>query len=113
MRRLLACSGLVTVIAAGGWFGSNLAAARTPATMLEARVGDSIRVVGAPIGCQVVRVRDLGGRITLDCRRAGALAGTYGTLMTADEAAVMRFESSRRAKLVLVAPHKGGIRQCR
>ena len=113
MRRLLACSGLVTAIAACGWFGSNLASARTPATELEARLGDTIRVVGAPIGCQVVRVRDLGGRITIDCRRAGALAGTYGTLMTARKAAVMRFESKRTAKLVVVATHKGGVRQCR
>ena len=62
VRRLLACSGLVTAIAAGGWFGSNLAAAKAPVTVLEVRLGDKIRVVDAPIGCQVVRMRDLGGR---------------------------------------------------
>ena len=110
MRRLLACSGLLTAVAAGSWLGSGLAAAQAPAPVLEVRLGDKIRVVDAPLGCQVVRMRDLGGRIALDCRRAGALAGTYGTLLTAREAAVIRFQSKSKAKIILAATHKGGVR---
>jgi hypothetical protein len=113
MRRLLACSGLVTAIAAASWLGSGLAAAQAPVRVLEVRLGDQIRVVDAPIGCQVIRMRELGGRIALDCRRAGALANTYGTLLTSREAAVMRFQSKSKAKLVVVATHEGGVRQCK
>lgn len=113
MRRLLASLGVVSAIAAAGWFGSSLAAAPAPATVLEVRLGDKIRVVDAPIGCQVVRMRGLGGRVAVDCRRAGALADTYATLLTAREAAVMRFRSKRTAKLVVVATHEGSVRSCR
>ena len=107
MKRLLACSGLCAAVAAGSWLGAGLASTHAPASVLEVRLGDKIRVVDAPLGCQVVRMRDLGGRIALDCRRAGALAGTYGTLLTGREAAVIRFQSKSRAKIVLTATHEG------
>ena len=113
MKRLLACSGLVTAIAAGGWLGSGLAAGHLPASVLEVSIGDKIRVTDTPIGCQIVRMKDLGGRIAVDCRRAGPLANTYATLLTSNEAAVMRFESKHKAKLVVLANHKGEVRQCK
>ena len=74
MRRVLACTALVSAIATGGWLASGFAAAQGP-PVLEVKLGDEIQVIDAPLGCQVVRMRDLGGRVALDCRRAGALAG--------------------------------------
>lgn len=113
MRRLLTISIAVTAIAAGGSFAANLAAGvvQTPDTVIEARLGDQIRVVDAPIGCRVVRMRQLGRRVAIDCRRAGSLRGTYGTLFTAREAALVHFESSRSAKRVAVAVHHGEVRR--
>jgi len=113
MRRLLACSGLVAAIASGGWYGSGLAAAQAPATVLEVKVGDKIRVLDAPLGCQVIRMRDLGGRVAVDCRRAGPLADTYGTVLTGREAVVMRFLSKSEAKLIVSATHEGGVKRCK
>ena len=113
MGRLFIVFALLTATAAGGWFVSNLAAAQTPDTMLEARLGDKIRVMDAPLGCRVVRMRQLGGRVVIDCRRAGSLGGTYGTLLTAREAVLVQFESSRVAKRVAVAVHEGESRRCK
>lgn len=115
MRRLLVLSVLVAAIAAASSFVGSLAAgvAQTPNTVIEARLGDRIRVVDAPIGCRVVRMSQLGGRVVVDCRRAGSLRGTYGTLFTAREAALVQYESSRTAKRVAVAVHEGEIRQAR
>jgi hypothetical protein len=73
------------------------------------RVGDVMEVEGAPIGCQVTR-RD--GRIVIDCRRAGRLAGTYGTLFDERRVRVTRFRSSDEAKVVFKAKHKGRSRKC-
>jgi hypothetical protein len=111
MRRAFVASAVVTSVAASGWFAS--AAAQPSRTVLEARIGDTIRVVDAPMGCRVFRMRQLGGRVTMDCRRAGALRGTYGTLFTAREAVVVRFESKRVAKRVAVAVHGSAERRCR
>jgi hypothetical protein len=83
MRRLLALVILVAAAVLGAWIvvgGGASAASPAPARTVAVRVGDAIRVVGSPIGCRVARVDQLGGRIALDCRRAGALTGTYGTL---------------------------------
>ena len=73
------------------------------------RVGDVMEVEGAPIGCQVVR---RGGRIVIDCRRAGRLAGTYGTLFDERRVRVTRFRSSDSAKVVYKAKHRGRARRC-
>jgi hypothetical protein len=111
MRRVLVASAVMTLTGASGWFAS--AAAHGSGAVLEARVGDTVQVVGAPLGCRVLRERELGGRITIDCRKAGALAGTYGTLMTAREAVLIRFVSNRRAKRVAMAVHGSAARRCR
>jgi hypothetical protein len=73
------------------------------------RVGDVMEVDGAPIGCQVAR-RD--GRVMIDCRRAGRLAGTYGTLFDERRVRVTRFRSSDTAKVVFKAKHRGRARRC-
>jgi hypothetical protein len=72
-------------------------------------VGDVMEVEGAPIGCKVTR-RD--GRIVIDCRRAGRLAGTYGTLFDERRVRVTRFRSSDTAKVVFRARHKGRAHRC-
>jgi hypothetical protein len=111
MRKLLAAL-VLTSVAAMAWFLSSLAAAQTPADVLEARVGDRIRVVDAPIGCRVVRMRQLGGRVVIDCRRTGALTGTYGTLFSAREALLVEFKSRGTAKRRAEGVHFEPLEKC-
>jgi hypothetical protein len=73
------------------------------------RVGDVMEVDGAPIGCKVTR---RGDRVVIDCRRAGRLAGTYGTLFDERRVRVTRFRSSDTAKVVFTARHRGRARRC-
>ena len=76
---------------------------------LVLRVGDTLRVEGAPMGCQVTR---RAGRPVIECRRDGALAGTYGTFRSDRSLTVARFRSSRAAQTILTATHNGGWRAC-
>ena len=78
-----------------------------PQTLLK--VGDTLRVDGAAMGCQVTR---RGARPVLECRRDGSLSGTYGTFMTDRRLTVARFRSSRTAQTILTARHGGGWRAC-
>jgi len=78
-----------------------------PQTVLN--VGDTLRIEGAAMGCQVTR---RGARPALECRRDGALAGTYGTFMTERTLTVARFRSSRTAQTILTARHGGRWRAC-
>ena len=73
-------------------------------------VGDSFQIAGAPLGCKVIARS--GGK-SLDCRIAGRLAGSYGTLMSATRLNVVRFTSARLAKVVFTARQHGGFRVCR
>jgi hypothetical protein len=73
------------------------------------RVGDVMEVDGAPIGCKVAR---RGDRTVIDCRRAGRLAGTYGTLFDERRVRVTRFRSSDTAKVVFKAKHRGRAHRC-
>jgi hypothetical protein len=73
------------------------------------RVGDVMEVEGAPIGCQVAR---RSGRVVIDCRRGGRLAGTYGTMFDERRVRVTRFRSSDTAKVVFKAKHRGRARRC-
>jgi hypothetical protein len=65
-------------------------------------VGDTIQVRGQPVGCMVRRFQS---RTVVDCRRAGTLAGTYGTLIDGAKVVVVRFESAREGKAVFTAEH--------
>jgi hypothetical protein len=73
------------------------------------KVGDRVAVEGQPMGCRVAR-QD--GRTVMDCRRAGALAGTYGTMLSSRKAMVVRYRSNAVAKVVFTATHGGGARRC-
>lgn len=115
MKLFLAIAVLLAAITLGAWATSDntvdMALAADVRT-LEVRTGDRIRVVGAPIGCRIARMSRFGGRVVVDCRRAGPLAGSFATFFTAREAALAKFESNRAAKLVVVAPHDGEVRRC-
>ena len=78
-------------------------------TQAVLRVGDTIRVEGAAMGCQVTR---RGGRPVIECRRDGKLSGTYGTFMSDRALKVARFRSSRTAQTILTARHGGAWRAC-
>jgi hypothetical protein len=73
------------------------------------RVGDTMQVEGAPIGCQVDR-RD--GRPVIDCRKAGTVTGTLMALFDERRVRVARFRSKDTAQVVFTAKHKGRARKC-
>jgi hypothetical protein len=79
------------------------------ATQFVLKVGDTLRVDGAAMGCQVTR---RGGRPVIECRRDGSLAGTYGTFMSDRKVTVARFRSSHTAQTILTARHGGAWRAC-
>jgi hypothetical protein len=103
MRRVAA-----VVIALGAATLGAPAQADAPQTLLL-HVGDRMVVDGGQLGCQVVR---RGGRPVIDCRRAGDLAGTYGTMLSERRALVIRFRSASTAKIVFTARHHGSARAC-
>jgi hypothetical protein len=65
-------------------------------------LGDVAKVAGGRVGC-VARVEQ-GARV-LDCRRIGALTGTYGTILSGTKALVVRFMPGDTARVVFVAHH--------
>jgi hypothetical protein len=116
MSKLLVLSVLCAAFALAAWLGT-VSAADAPSgssgMSFVVQLGDRIRVVDAPIACRVVRVRELGRRVALDCRRSGPLRGTVGTLLTGHEAALVRFADARVARVVSIAEHDGALRRCR
>lgn len=110
MTRLLLLTTVVLALTALGLALRGGAPARGDAAKTVVMgVGDVMEVDGAPIGCQVTR-RD--GRVVIDCRRAGQLEGTYGTLLDERRVRVARFRSSDTAKVVFKAKHKGRPHRC-
>jgi hypothetical protein len=110
MRRLvapaaaaLAGAAATAAVASGAGAGT---AAPAPAVL---KIGDRVAVDGEPLGCRVAR-QD--GRVVMDCRRGGSLAGTYGTMLSARKAMVVRYRSNTEAKVVFTATHRGGARRC-
>ena len=80
-------------------------------TQVVLKVGDTLRVEGAPIGCQVTR---RAGAAVIECRRDGALAGTYGTFIERPRTVtVARFRSSRTAQAIFTAKHGGALARLR
>lgn len=73
------------------------------------KVGDRVTVEGEPLGCRVARQ---GGHVVMDCRRGGPLGGTYGTMLSARRARVVRFHDNSVAKVVFTAEHGGAARRC-
>lgn len=116
MSKLLVLSVLCAALALAAWL-ETVSAADAPSgpsgMSFVVQLGDRVRVVDAPIACRVVRVRELGRRVALDCRRSGPLRGTVGTLLTGHEAALVRFAGARAARVVSIAEHDGELRRCR
>jgi len=73
-------------------------------------IGDTIQLAASPVGCKA-GVRS--GVKTLDCRVAGPLAGSYGTLMSGGRVLVIRFRTARTAKVVFEATQRGYAKTCR
>ncbi len=111
MRRLLAVAAAAlasaTVTLAVAPRDGADAAGGTPPVVLK--VGDRVAVEGQPMGCRVARQN---GQTVMDCRRAGQLAGTYGTMLSARKAMVVRYRSDTVAKVVFTATHGGHARRC-
>jgi hypothetical protein len=74
------------------------------------KVGDRVQVEGQPIGC---RVAHQDSAVVVDCRHAGALAGTYGTMISSRKAEVVRFRSDTVAKVAFTATHHGTTHRCK
>jgi len=80
------------------------AGAEASSRSITLRVGDVARVAGsADVGC---KARQHDGAATLDCRRAGPLAGTYGAMLNKHELLVVRFTNDNVAKVVFSGRHK-------
>lgn len=104
----------VAVLLATGVNRTDGAAAQTPVpapapTQYVLKLGDSFRVDGASIGCQVTR---RGGRPTIECKRGGRAKGTYGSFFDAKRVVVARFHDASTAQTILTARHGGGWRAC-
>ena len=105
-RLILLVSALAVLAVPAGAFGWRASQGST----IPLAQGDIAKVTGAPIGC-IVRKQD--GYPALDCRRIGALAGSYGTILTSRKVLVVRFENPRTAKVVFSARHKKlGVHTC-
>jgi hypothetical protein len=112
MRRLLAVTaavltGATATMAVAPRDGADAAGEAQQPVVLK--VGDQVTVQGQPIGCRIAR-QD--GQTVVDCRRAGKLAGSYGTMLSARKATVVRYRSDTVAKVVYTASHGGGARRC-
>jgi hypothetical protein len=82
--------------------------AQVPQQLLM-RVGDTVRVEGVDIGCQVAQ-HD--GEVMFECRRLTNVAGTYGTFIGNKRALVARFRSSEAARVIFAAKQRGGWKAC-
>jgi hypothetical protein len=110
-RRRRAMLAVVAAFALGLPAGAFAVSERGSGSTIPIALGDIVTVTNAPIGC-IARMHN--GVRALDCRRAGPLRGTYGTLLTPNEVLVVRFESKKTAKIVFQARHQHlGVRMCR
>jgi hypothetical protein len=113
MKRL-AIATLVVATLLGAW--SSLSGTSSSGAAVEEAVvlnlGDQVRVAGAPVGCRVTRLAQYGDQVFLDCRRAGSLAGTYGTYLGGRDVLVARFRSAKTEKVVFRGRHDGGAQRC-
>jgi hypothetical protein len=74
------------------------------------RVGDTVRVEGTDVGCQVAEEQ---GETMMECRRLTRPEGTYGTFIGNRRALAARYRSSSTAQIVFTARQRGGWRACR
>ena len=102
-RFLLTFVGAVALLAPPA---AALGVQRGGSDVVTIRLGEIVKVSGAPVGC-VARLQ--AGSRAIDCRRIGALRGTYGTILTGSKALVVRFTSGETGRVVFVA-HHGSLR---
>jgi hypothetical protein len=76
----------------------------------EVKVGDVVKLTNGRLGC-AVRRRD--GQTVFDCRRAGSLRGSYGTMTGESRVLVVRFLSEGVAHVVFAAKQGGEAARCR
>jgi hypothetical protein len=93
-----------------GWSSRTADAATPGAGRTFLQIGQVAQLSGAPVACKAM-LRD--GLRTLDCRVAGQLAGTYGTLMNRGRLLVVRFRGVHLAKVVFQADQHGAFAVCR
>jgi hypothetical protein len=79
------------------------------AHLVTMRVGDTMLVEEAGVGCQVNLRNE---RVVVECRRAGQVRGTYMTLISKQGAKLARFRSADAAKVIVGARHGGGWQAC-
>jgi hypothetical protein len=99
-RLLLSCVGAVALLTPPA--AALAVQQRGGSEVVTIRLGDIVKVSGARVGC-VARVE--AGSRAVDCRRIGALRGTYGTILTGTKALVVKFTSSDTGRVVFVAHH--------
>lgn len=87
-------------------------ATASPSETIVVSLGDRMRLDAAPVGCRVTRVAGHGLRPYVECRRAGALEGTYGAFFSGRDVMIARFLGSREARVVFRATHEGSARKC-
>jgi hypothetical protein len=75
-------------------------------------LGDRIEFDHSAVGCRVARLSGHGKQVFLDCRRAGALRGTYGTYVGKERVLVVRYLDSDTARVVFSARHEGNAERC-
>jgi hypothetical protein len=110
MSRMLAALTAVLLGAAGSAaFADGNGPKAAGAAPVVLKVGDRVLVDGQAMGCRVARQN---GSVVMDCRRAGALAGTYGTMLSPRKAMVVRYRNNSVAKVVFTATHRGGAHRC-
>jgi hypothetical protein len=118
MRGRLVVSGAFAAGLACAWLslslahGSAQAAVKSPVKSVVLSLGDRFTVEQASVGCRITRVSGYGARVFVDCRRAGPLAGTYGTLLSDQQAMIVRFRDAQTAKVVFQARHAGVATRC-
>jgi len=105
-RRVVAVGVAVALLLPAAGF----ALARQSDEVIPIAVGDVVKLTGAPLGCAA---RFQNGIRAVDCRKIGTLRGTYGTILTARQVLVVRFEDRRSARIVFSAHHqRRGVQTC-
>src|SRR5918995_5069336 len=79
--------------------GHNEAATASSSETFVASLGDRIRLEAEPVGCRVTRLAGHGRRAYIECRRTGALAGTYGALFSGKDVLIARFLGPHKARV--------------
>jgi hypothetical protein len=107
---IAATAGLLLIGAA--IVGHDDAATASPSETFVVSLGDRIQLEAAPIGCRVTRLAGHGRRAYIECRRTGALGGTYGAFFSGKDVLIARFLGPREARVVFRASHSGSARRC-